>query len=194
MVKSREWPKAYVMSSRSLLNSDLLATGGSRLGDDNGENAILQASFDSILVDARGEAESALELADRTLVSPVAVVRLSSLLLLNLLRIGGLVFNGGLVVRGSLSLRLVVVFTLDAALHDQGLVVGEFNVDVLLGNTRELAIEVVSFIGLADIEAGVERGSSARAAGAVGVIVVKKTEEGREVTLTREASTEERHC
>jgi len=83
-----------------------------------------------------------------------------------------------------LLLRLVTrsVFSLDLASDVQGLGVGEFDLNILLLDPRELAVKFVSGLNLPDIELGIEGlGETASAAGiialAVGVEVFKETEE-----------------
>lgn len=173
------------LEDHHLLNGDLLGGGGGSLGNKDGQDAVLQAGLDSILVDASGEGEGALELADAALAGPVAVLLLGlgsggfgfSLFAAVL----GLGFGGG-------------VLALGATLHDEGLGVGELNIDVLLRDARQLSIQVVGISALAHVEAGREGAESGRlAAGAVVVVVVEQAEQRGEVARAGKVGAEERH-
>lgn len=139
-----------------------------------------------------GEGEGAVEFANRALADPEAwlALGLGDLLLASLCDLSAFTL-GGLVV--ALAGFGGVVFALGAALDHEGLGVGEFNVDVLLGDTGKFAIEVVGIGGFADVEArrkGAHGGLAAR--GAVDVIVVQEAEERTEVAAGRDGA-EERH-
>lgn len=104
-----------------LLDVDLARLGSLSLGDDNAQDAVLEAGLDIILVDASWEGERAVELANRTLADPVfglRVVVLGDSLLLRLLcdlvvGLGWIVLDLGLVAK----LLLVRLFAaLDEAL------------------------------------------------------------------------------
>lgn len=87
--------------------------------------------------------------------------------------VGSLGHGGVITVTGGLLGLGGVVLALGAALHDQGVGVGEFNVDVLLGNTRQLAIQVVGVLALANVEGRVEgAGGGGLPAGTVDIVVV----------------------
>ena len=171
-----------------LLDGDLLGGSGAGLGNHNRQDAVLEASLDGVLVHVRREGKGALEFADGALSRPVAVGRLVGLL------VGTLALGDGLVAF-AFSLGLgVVVFALGTALHDQSLRVGELDVDVLLSNSGQFAIQVIGVAALTNIEAGTEGAHGGLlAAGAVDIIVVQKAEEGREIAGGREAGAEERH-
>ncbi len=95
-----------------LLDADLLGLGRRSLGNRNGKNAIVQLRLDIVLVDARREAERAMELANRALRNPVGsfLPFLLTLVLLNLL--AAIVARRGtlllLVILNSSLVRLVV--------------------------------------------------------------------------------------
>ena len=166
-----------------LLDGDLLASIGSSLRHDQGQDTVFKAGLDVFLVDTRREGEGAVEFADRALADPEArlVLGLGHCLALALRLLG---FAG---LRG-------MVFALRAALNHEGLRVRELNVDVLLSNAREFTVEVVGIVGLTDVEArceGAHAGHLATAL-AVSVVVVQETEERREVASGRHGS-EERH-
>jgi hypothetical protein len=182
-----------------LLNGDLLCRGSHGLGNEHGQDAVLQAGHDSVLVDTSREGEGALELADGALTDPVARL-VGGLLGGNLLLVGlcnlAAFALGRLLGLGLLSLVLVagVVLALRPALDHQGLRVGELHVNVALWYTREFTVKVVGLAGFTNIEARGERPLGSLAArAAVGVVVVKETEERREVSRSRNSS-EERHC
>jgi len=133
------------------------------------------------------------EFADRALARPVAVfvVPLDG----DRLLIAGLVltFLASLVL-GSVIGVGIMEFALRAALDHQGLVVGEFNVDILLGDARQFAVEIVGVITLAEVELRRERAERAEltAVGAVEVSVVQETEQRSEVS--GRGNVEKRHC
>ena len=140
-----------------------------------------------------GERESAVEFADRALARPVAVfvVPLDG----DRLLIAGLVLTFlAFLVLGSVIGVGIVEFALRAALDHQGLVVGEFNVDILLGDARQFAVEIVGVITLAEVESRRERAERAEltAVGAVEVSVVQETEQRSEVS--GRGNVEKRHC
>ena len=196
-----------------LFDVDALGLVAWCLGDHDAQDTILEVSLDGVLVDTRGEAESAMELPNRTLGNPVLgamlLISLSGSTLLDSLSIlfgilGGLVLNGSFVALASVghiasdaATGLVRafggVFALDTALDDESVGIGEFDVDVLLVETGEFALELVGFFVLADIELGLE-GADGGIGGerAVVVVVVKKTEEWRDIA--RGKAWEERHC
>lgn len=90
------------------------------------------------------------------------------------------------------------VGALRSAANDHGLRVGELDVNVLLVDARELAVELVGVVGLADIELGLPAGdvgsATALALTRVVVKVVKEAEEGSEGSVgVVEVSGEESH-
>jgi len=86
-------------SRMDLLDVDLLVDGLRSLGDDDLEDAVLQAGLDGVLVNASGEGKGAVELADRAFADPElwSVSGLADFLFV----VGGRDFGGGLL--GSLS-------------------------------------------------------------------------------------------
>lgn len=185
-----------------LLDSDLLgASVDDLLRHHDGQNAVLEASLDVVLVDGSRELEGAVELADRALAHPVAVllvVVLADLLVAGLDHLGTLLLLL-FVVRGRGLLGGVlgsagVVFALDAALDHESFVVGEFNVNVLLGDAGKFAVQKVGVVGLANIKAGCKRAHRGSLASGrpVDIVVVQKAEERGEVARSVEG-VEERH-
>lgn len=69
--------------------------------------------------------------------------------------------------------------------------VGEFDVDVLLVDTGQFALELVRFFVLADVEFGVEGSDGGGGAAAALGVVVEETEEGSNVVVWE--AWEERH-
>lgn len=138
-----------------------------------------------------------MEFADRALAHPVAVLvvllGLDDRLLAGFGDIVGLVlaFLACLVLGSVVG---VVEFALRAALDHQGLVVGEFNVDVLLRDAGQFAVKVVGVVALTEVEARGKRAERGEltAVGAVEVAVVQETEERSEVSGRRDV--EKRHC
>jgi len=185
------------------------------LGDDDAQDTILEGSRDGVLVDAGGEVEAARELAKAALSEPVLgrVGRLLLDLLLGLLNDFGallvglglsLILNCGVVralavvaalgdgtARGSVfnqtsrgSAGSVGALGLAADEHCLGL--GEFDVDVLLAHSRELAVELIGLCSLADIKLRLPVAQTTAAAilslslARVAVEVVEEAEEGSE--------------
>ena len=192
---------------RNLLDVDAARLGRSSLGNADGEDAILETGLDAVLVDTGGEREGTGETAADALGDPVGVVWI--LLLGGLLDdlggfgLGTLLLDGGL-VRGVLDGGLLggavellgagafLVVDLGAAGHDQGVLVGEFDRDVLLLDARQLTLEHVGVFDLFEVEArGEEAFLALLRVGlaprhlAVGQ-VVDQGEERREVVLTRD--------
>lgn len=179
------------LCSSPSLNGNLLRSRSSSLGHQNRQNTILQAGLNIILVNPVREREGARELANSTLTSPVAVTSLGGRLRRLLRSLDGLLL---VAVAGLLLWRWGVVLALGATFHDQSLGVGEFNVDVLLGDTGEFAVQVEGCLALADVEARREAAQAGLAVVAVVVVVVQKAEEGGEVACRWEGGSEERHC
>lgn len=186
--------KSSIRVTHYLLDGNLLRARRSYLGHNHREDAVLQARPDLILVDTAGEGEVAVEFSNGALAHPVAV------LLVVGLGDGLLSGSGNIAAACALGFSRVgvvvafVEFTLSTALDHQGVVVGKFDVDALLGNTGKFAVEVVGIFSLADVKARREGADSGTlgAAGAVDVVVVQKTEERREVS-SRGHSSKERH-
>lgn len=176
--------RKIVSECRRLLEGNLADGRSSRLGNDNGEDAVLQAGLDSVLVNTTGEGEGALELADRALAGPVAVGGLGGL---SRLLISGL---------GVIGLGLGVVFALSAALDHEGLGIGELDVDVLGQDAGQFTVEVIGIVALAEVKARVEGAHSwlvvTSSAVVIAVLVlVEETEEGVDVARSEDAT--ERH-
>lgn len=157
----------------------------------NGQNAVFEAGLDVVLIDGSRELEGAVELADRPLTHPEAVflvVALADLLVPGLDHLGTLLL---LVIRGLLGGLLGsagVVFALAAALDHECVIVGELDLNVLVGNAWKLAIQKVGIVGFANIKAGrkgAHRGSliSGRP---VEIVVVQKAEERGKVARSVE--------
>lgn len=194
------------LADRNLVDLRLL-----RLGHHNSQDAIVEASLDTVELYPAGETESAAKLADRALLEPelglgllVLVVGGSLLVLAGLGHgggVGGLLVLGLLILDGDLVRRVLVLAalgdglaslavvleetrgrgsggagSLHLALDHNGLGVGELDAEVLAGNARELAVELVGIGRLADVELGGEGANgAARVAGSVLVVVVAVT-------------------
>jgi hypothetical protein len=209
-------------------DGDLARLGLLLLGNDNGEQAVLHGSSDMVLVDTRWECEASAEVADAAFRDP----ELGFGLLVVLLGLGGLVLGdlGGstlstLIFDGSLVCLVVAVATFDgtlrgtafdeaswwsagrvvalgAALDGQGMGVRELDLNVLLLDSREFAVEFVGILEFLHVELGSEglHGGVNRAGivtlAAVLVEVVEHTEEWLEGIRRvggEEGSWEERH-
>lgn len=195
-----------------------------RLGlrNNNGQDTVLEVGLDILLVDSRREAEGAVEFADGAFSDPVpggiglpgdvgslvglgdgslVLLALSALILLVL---GAFVLNRRLLVL-VLALALFALnetpwwlaglgTVLDAAADCEGVAVGPFDVDILLVDARQLAVELVGFLRLADIELWLECADCSLDlwdySASNPVIVVEQTEERRELL---EAAWEQRH-
>lgn len=186
-----------------------------RFRNHDAQDSVLQAGFDGILVDAGGEAEGAMEFPNGTLGDPVLgfVLALSFFRrlgdLARLLR-GAALFSSLFFDSGFVALRSIChvtgdtaagfvspvggVFPLGAAFDDQGVGVGEFNVDVLLIETGQFALELVGVFVLADIEFRLEGadGGVGEPTEALGVVVVDQSEELGHFVIWE--AWEERHC
>lgn len=209
--------------SRSV-DGDLAGLGLLGLWNNDAEDAVLHRGLDIVLVDARREAEGAGELANAALGDPVLGSRLLRfLLLLDDLRVfgrwcsglSGIVLDSSLVggfvalsdcagcggrfdVAGRRSATFVGAF--DATADADGLLVDELDLDVLLVNAGEFAVEFIGVFDFLDIELGLEglQGVVAATAGArVVVEVIEEAEEGCEGRFRNEwgqcGSGEERH-
>lgn len=180
--------------SGHLLDGDFARAGCRRLGHGDGQDAVLQAGADVLLVDACREGEGTVELADGALADPVfGLVVVVVVRLLHLLALA--VVGGGVVLVALARLRRVVL-ALGAALDDEGLVVGELDLDVLLRDAGQLAVQVVGVSGLAHVKArgeAAQGGGGAAASLAVDVVVVQQAEEGGEVAGAEVREQRERH-
>ncbi|OIC22351.1 hypothetical protein A7L03_18715 [Acinetobacter baumannii] len=156
-----------------------------------------------------------MELSNGALADPVLrlarLILLGNLLLVGLLcdlgvGLGRIILNGRLVT----NLLLVRVFAvLDEALwalafftdvlmatgNSQRVVVGPFNVDILLLNTGELSMEFIALLCLLDVELGGEGPDvlelAVEVAEGLAVVFVEQAEDGSELLSE---SWEERHC
>jgi len=150
-----------VVDSILLLDVDLSWLRSLSLGDQDAQNTVLKAGLDGILIDSGWEGEGTVELSNGALADPVlrlvgVFLLLRNTLLLGLLgdlvaRLGWVVLNGGLVAELLLfgvlaildeALWALALFAhmLVAARDGEGVVVGPFDVDVLLFNTRKFAL------------------------------------------------------
>ena len=201
------------LAASILLDLDPPLGRGLSLRNDDGEDTILEAGFDGILVDALRERERARKGADRTLGDPVAGLFGVSLLVLgNLLRCGSLgfgrgdggrvfVLDSGLVglVRaggacgiglGGIGQLLLVgsglgfeeggwaatlfSHSLSATADGERVGVGEFDVDILLGNAWEFAVQFVGVLVLLHVEARLETADALGEGWAVGEAAVNQ--------------------
>jgi hypothetical protein len=169
----------------NLLDRNLLGCRSSRFWNGDGKDTILQTSLDVFLVDASWEIEGAVEVANRAFGDPEAVFMA---LLANLLAAGSLRHIGGWFVF-FIGVRWTLVFTFHMTFDHKSLWVGEFNVDLVLGQARKLTVEVVPVFGFTYIES---RGEATHRglflARSVDIIVVQKPKERGEVVNTREES------
>jgi hypothetical protein len=182
-------------------------------GNDNTEDAVLEACLHSVLIDTSGEAEGAVEFADGSLADPV--LGLTVLLLRDvLLRLLGDLVVISVVVLDSGLLRMIIfdfallgglsffdetlratTFFLDClvtARDGQGVRIRPLDVDVLLVDAWEFTGELIDICLLLDVELGREGADLlVEVLEDLTVVVVKETEEGRELLSE---SREERHC
>jgi len=141
-----------------LLGADLnppLALGLLHFGNDNGQNAVLHAGFDVVMVHRVGKGEASSKFTNTAFGNPVRVLRV---VLGNLLGSSGRHFSAG---RGSL--WFVVDFggrrwgaflpgALGPALHSDCLFVGELNDDIFLVDAGEFALEKVVIFRFLHVE------------------------------------------
>lgn len=203
------------------------------LGDIDAQDTILEACGDGFLLNSRREVEAPGELANAAFGQPVLgrvsglggsgsshiLGRCASFLGLVLLLVGHsslvrvalgfFTLSGGsdrfAIGNGTSGRCSGSVGALDLAADRHGLRVGELDVDILLGNSRKLAMELVSVFDLADIKLGLPRWKMSLLGGAglravlarIGVKVVEKTEQRRERCLRGgvvKVAGEEGHC
>jgi len=194
-----------IQPSVRLLDGDLLVGRLRNLWHDNFEDAILQTSLNAVLINTRREREAAMEFADGAFTDPD--FRLFGRSLFHFLIVaGGGDFSGSSVFSFDRRLsRFVFVILLGlgypallfgwtglvagfgATRDREGVAIGPFDIDVLLLNTRELAVKCVSFLRLADIELRLECAqrlhlAGEATAGEVG-IVIHQTENRRELAV-----------
>jgi len=204
-----------------LLNGDLLASLLLGLGDQDGQDAVLHGSMNSVLVNTDGEAEGTGELANAALRDPVFLLRL----LMGGGRLGVLLGNLGgggfgiLVLDGSLMSLLRdstfssgcldetsgasagFVFALSTTLDCESIGVGEFDLNVLLVDAGKLAMEFITILDLSEIKLwgeGLQMSASGGAVNIAGVLVelIEHTEERVERggwVVGDEGSWEKRH-
>jgi len=182
----------------NLGNGDPLVGSSLSLRHDDAEDTIFHGSFDSVLVNSAREAEGASKGPNAALGDPplcARLVLLRSVLSLSLVLLSGCLLP--LVARLDFSLLLAAlqetgrwlafgVGALRTATDDEGLGVGELDLNILLIDAGKLAVELVLSILLADVELGVEcfgdlvgsaHNIAVRIAASIGVEVVKETEE-----------------
>lgn len=164
----------------NLIDGDLAAGLLLGLGDDNGKNAILHGSMNSILVDTNWEGEGSREFANAALRNPelgLGLLWLLGILLGDSGVLGStlLVFDIGLVVlaltilasfgdstRGGGTFdearwgRAGLVRSFSSTLNSDSVVIAEFDIDILLLNAREFTVQLVVTLDLLDVEFGVE--------------------------------------
>lgn len=212
-------------------DGDLARLGLLLLGNDNGEQAVLHGSGDMVLVDTSWECEASAEMTDAAFRDPELGFRLLVVLVLlwlgGLVSLGDLSGStlSTLIFDGSLVCLVVAVATFDgtlrgtafdeaswwsagrvvalgAALDGQGMGVRELDLNVLLLDSREFAVEFVGILEFLHVELGSEglHGGVNRAGivtlAAVLVEVVEHTEEWLEGIRRvggEEGSWEERH-
>jgi len=212
-------------------DGDLARLGLLLLGNDNGEQAVLHGSGDMVLVDTSWECEASAEMADAAFRDPELGFGLLVVLVLvwlgGLVSLGD--FSGStlstLIFNGSLVCLVVTVAILDgtlrgtafdeaswwstgrvvalgAALDGQGMGIRELDLNVLLLDSGEFAVEFVGILEFLHVELGSEglHGGVNRVGivtlAAVLVKVVEHTEEWLEGVRwvgSEEGSWEERH-
>lgn len=194
---------------KHLVDVDLAGFALLRLGDHDAEDTVLQASADGLLIDPNGETERSRELAYAPLRDPVFGFGLLWLLLLlgvgdlGLLVLGTLIFDGGFVAVVVVWLAALGdgagsfggfdearrrcaggVGTFCPALDGDGLIVGEFNLDILLFDAWKIAVELISVWELLYVELGIEGLQSSASVLLVRVLVavevIEQAEEGCE--------------
>jgi len=166
-------------------DGDLARLGLLLLGNDNGEQAVLHGSGDMVLVDTSWECEASAEMTDAAFRDPELGFRLLVVLVLlwlgGLVSLGDLSGStlSTLIFDGSLVCLVVAVATFDgtlrgtafdeaswwsagrvvalgAALDGQGMGVRELDLNVLLLDSREFAVEFVGILEFLHVELGSE--------------------------------------
>jgi len=171
--------KVDIEESRRLGDGDLARFALLVLGNDNGEHAVLHGSSDVVLIDTSWERKAATKFSNTALRDPklgLGLVGLCGLLLLG--DLGGSALSSSLILDASL-VSLVVVCTFDgtfgrsvldeagrgsaggvgalgAAFDGQGVGISEFDLDILLLDPREFAVELVGVLDFLDVELGGE--------------------------------------
>jgi hypothetical protein len=197
-----------IQARQSLVDGDAARLELLRLGNHNRQDAVFQTGRDGVLVDAGGKVKGAREVSEATLREPVLglVGVCGGLLLFGLLLdgaicrvLGALVLDCGL-ERGSAATLLNgcgtrlrgagSVVALGSAADRQGLRLGELDLEVLLGKTGKLSVQLIGIGGFADVKPRLPVGDvRAAARGVVGagvfstrvlVKVLEETEEGAE--------------
>jgi len=184
------------VSSRYL---DPPPSGRLRLGRNHLQDAILQVGRDIKLGQRPGKGKLARKVANLPLLlqeanrpAPAVVLLFGLLLLLLCLCVVFFAFSGCAALLGA------VVAALGMASYQELVCVAELNVDVLAVDAGQLAVEFIGFLGLADVEFGIEAAAVPTVAGwrslflflalhlaRVAVEVVEQPEEGGEVWVCR---------
>lgn len=197
----------------NLLYVDLPRLRCTLLRHHDAQDAILETSFDAILIHTRRERKRAVEFAHTAFTNPIprllGIVLLADIFLSRSCghaRLSTLILDARLVCGINF---LLFLCALDEALRPlalfaavlvapgdgQRVVVGPLDVDVLLLDAGEFAVEFVDFLGLFNVEFGREGAHvfelAVQVAEGLAVVFVEETEDGRE--FLREAW-EERHC
>jgi len=178
----RPWSKLEIGGVVISVDGDLAARLLLSLRNDDRKNAILHGSMNSILVDTNREGERSREFANAALRNPelsLGLLRLLGFLLGyfggGLLGSGFLIFDIGLVIlvltvltslgdgtRGGWTFDEAsgrgtgLIRALGATLDGDGVVIAELDLDVLLLDTGEFAVQLIVVLDLLDVELGVE--------------------------------------
>jgi len=149
------------------------------LWNDNGEQAVLHSSSDAVLIDTRWEGEASRKFSDAALRDPelgFGLLGLSGFFLVG--EFGGSTLSSTLVLDGSF-VGLVAIRILDgtlgrsildetswgcsggvaalgAAFDGQGVGIGKLDLDILLLDSWEFAVQFVSVLAFLDVELGSE--------------------------------------
>jgi hypothetical protein len=176
-----------------LLNGNLLASLLLGFGNQDGQDAVLHGSLNTVLIDTNGKAEGAGELANAALGDPIFLLVLLLVVGngrgLGILlgdfgggRFGTFVLDRSLVsflCDGTFGLetsgtRAGFVLALNTTLNCESIGIGEFDFDVLLVDAWKLAVEFISILDLFDIKLWREcpqLGAGGRAVDIAGVLV-----------------------
>jgi len=149
------------------------------LWNDNGEQAVLHSSSDAVLIDTRWEGEASRKFSDAALRDPelgFGLLGLSGFFFVG--EFGGSALSSTFVLDASF-VSLVAIRILDgtlgrsvldeagrgcsggvatfgAAFDGQGVGIGKFDLDILLLDSREFAMQFVSVLAFLDVELGGE--------------------------------------